>query len=287
MPGWVIWAIVAVGLALGELATPGLFFLGPVAVAAIVAGVISLLGIAAWLQVLVFLVTALASLGVLRPIARAHLSMPAVTRTGTAALVELARNYAQSSGRLVRSEHTIVFLSTDGGAFGGLGAARFVEHAPFHVVATINLGVFISVEATLSFIGIGVNAGVFTVLSGMLLMSGRFGTLAGVGGPMPHGQPSPSAAGWRVLAGDRTAPGQFNFPDGIAVDAQGNLYVADTGNDRIQKLSATGVPVAEWGGRGGEPGQFRRPEGLVVDDTGGMVVVDADNDRLQRYLPSP
>ena len=59
--------------------------------------------------------------------------------TGTAALVELARNYAQSSGRLVRSAHTIVFLSTDGGAFGGVGAARFVEHTPFHVVATINL----------------------------------------------------------------------------------------------------------------------------------------------------
>ena len=59
--------------------------------------------------------------------------------TGTAALVELARNYAQSSGRLVRSAHTIVFLSTDGGSFGGLGAMRFVEHAPFHVVATINL----------------------------------------------------------------------------------------------------------------------------------------------------
>jgi hypothetical protein len=59
--------------------------------------------------------------------------------TGTAALVELARNYAQSSGRLVRSAHSIVFLSTDGGSFGSLGATRFVEHAPFHVVATINL----------------------------------------------------------------------------------------------------------------------------------------------------
>jgi hypothetical protein len=59
--------------------------------------------------------------------------------TGTAALVELARNYAQSSGRLVRSAHTIVFLSTDGGSFGGLGAARFIEHAPFPIVATINL----------------------------------------------------------------------------------------------------------------------------------------------------
>ena len=59
--------------------------------------------------------------------------------SGTAALVELARNYAQSSGRLVRSAHSIVFLSTDGGSFGSLGATRFVEHAPFHVVATINL----------------------------------------------------------------------------------------------------------------------------------------------------
>jgi membrane protein implicated in regulation of membrane protease activity len=87
MPAWVIWTVIAVGLALGELATPGLFFLGPVAIAAVVAGVISLVGAAAWLQVLIFLVTALASLGVLRPIARAHLSMPAATRTGTAALV--------------------------------------------------------------------------------------------------------------------------------------------------------------------------------------------------------
>jgi membrane protein implicated in regulation of membrane protease activity len=56
-------------------------------VAAVVAGVVSLIGIAAWLQVLIFLLVSVASLGVLRPIARAHLSMPAATRTGTAALV--------------------------------------------------------------------------------------------------------------------------------------------------------------------------------------------------------
>jgi membrane protein implicated in regulation of membrane protease activity len=87
VPGWVIWAIVAVVLALGELATPGLFFLGPVALAAIPAGIVALVGGAAWLQVLVFILGSLASLGVLRPIARAHLHMPALMRTGTAALV--------------------------------------------------------------------------------------------------------------------------------------------------------------------------------------------------------
>jgi hypothetical protein len=61
--------------------------------------------------------------------------------TGTAALVELARGYALSgtptSG--VRTGHTIVFLSTDAGAFGGLGSLRFARHPPFPVVATIDL----------------------------------------------------------------------------------------------------------------------------------------------------
>jgi len=87
MPGWVIWAILAVVLALGELATPGLFFLGPVALAAIPAGILALVGVPAWLQVLAFILGSLATLGIVRPIARAHLHVPALTRTGTAALV--------------------------------------------------------------------------------------------------------------------------------------------------------------------------------------------------------
>jgi len=65
------------------------------------------------------------------------------------------------------------------------------------------------------------------------------------------------------------------------------VYVADSFNNRIQKLSSAGLPLAEWGSRGGQAGQFRRPEGLIVDDSGGIVVVDADNDRLQRYVPTP
>lgn len=60
--------------------------------------------------------------------------------SGTAALVELARTYAQTQpGRPVPSAHTIVFLSTDGGSFGGLGAVRFAERSPFHITAVINL----------------------------------------------------------------------------------------------------------------------------------------------------
>jgi hypothetical protein len=62
--------------------------------------------------------------------------------SGTAALVELARSYAgpaTASQQRVRAAHTVVFLSTDGGAYGGLGAARFAERSPFRVVAAINL----------------------------------------------------------------------------------------------------------------------------------------------------
>src|SRR3954451_3625542 len=105
MPGWAIWAIIAVLLALGELATPGLFFLGPVALAAIPAGIVALLGGPAWLQVLFFILGALASLAVLRPIARAHLKVPAITRTGTAALVgsrALVLERVDVNGGLVR-----------------------------------------------------------------------------------------------------------------------------------------------------------------------------------------
>src|SRR5919199_3744569 len=87
MPSWVVWSIVAVVLAVGELLTPGLFFLGPVALAAVPAAVVAAVGLGSIVQVTVFIAGALASLAFLRPIAREHLHMPAMIRTGTAALV--------------------------------------------------------------------------------------------------------------------------------------------------------------------------------------------------------
>jgi membrane protein implicated in regulation of membrane protease activity len=75
-----------VALAVGEIFTPGLFFLGPVALAAVAAAVAALAGAPLWLQALVFVLGSFASLALLRPIARAHLSMPRAIRTGAAAL---------------------------------------------------------------------------------------------------------------------------------------------------------------------------------------------------------
>jgi membrane protein implicated in regulation of membrane protease activity len=85
--GWLVWVVVAIALAVGEVLTPGLFFLGPVALAAGAAALASLLGAGAIGSLIVFIVASLASLLVLRPIARQHVRMPAISRTGTDALV--------------------------------------------------------------------------------------------------------------------------------------------------------------------------------------------------------
>ena len=86
MEEWVWWMAAAGALAVGEILTLG-FFLGPVALAAVGAAIVALAGGGLALQVAVFVALALASLAVLRPIARRHLRTPAALRTGTAALV--------------------------------------------------------------------------------------------------------------------------------------------------------------------------------------------------------
>jgi membrane protein implicated in regulation of membrane protease activity len=83
---WLAWAIAAVLLAVGEIFTPGLFFLGPVALAAVTSALAAVLGAAVWLQLVVFAAGSFASLAFLRPIARAHLRLPPALRTGAAAL---------------------------------------------------------------------------------------------------------------------------------------------------------------------------------------------------------
>jgi membrane protein implicated in regulation of membrane protease activity len=78
--------VAAGALAVGEIFTLS-FFLGPMAVAAVVAATIALVGGGLTVQWIVFIVAAAASVGVLRPVARRHLRTPSQLRSGTAALV--------------------------------------------------------------------------------------------------------------------------------------------------------------------------------------------------------
>jgi membrane protein implicated in regulation of membrane protease activity len=86
MPDWVVWAIVAAVLTVGEVATTA-FLAGPIALAAMAAALVALLGAGVEAQLATFIVGSIASLGLIRPIARRHLHVPLSIRTGTAALI--------------------------------------------------------------------------------------------------------------------------------------------------------------------------------------------------------
>jgi membrane protein implicated in regulation of membrane protease activity len=87
VPSWLLWTLLALALAVGEIFTPGMFFLGPVALAAAAAAIVAAAG-GGWVaSLVVFVLGSIASLAFLRPIARSHLRLPPALRSGTAALV--------------------------------------------------------------------------------------------------------------------------------------------------------------------------------------------------------
>jgi len=78
-------------------------------------------------------------------------------------------------------------------------------------------------------------------------------------------------------------PGNFWGPRDIAIDAEGNLYVTDTGNKRVQKFTPDGQFLQAWGGGGIIPGSFEEPVGIDIDAQGNIYVADTWNRRIQKF----
>ena len=97
----------------------------------------------------------------------------------------------------------------------------------------------------------------------------------------PEAGPGPNdREGWGVKGSDE---GQLNGPSGLAFDANDDLYVTDSLNNRVQKFSKGGDFILAFGRYGTGDGEFNRPWGITVDGEGAVYVVDWGNHRVKKF----
>ncbi len=92
--------------------------------------------------------------------------------------------------------------------------------------------------------------------------------------------------GLGVYGPDQEPPAQLNRPNGICANSTGDVYVADTGNNRIVKLFNPAHQlefVTAFGDSGSAPGQFDHPRQIALDNTGYLYVSDTRNHRVQVF----
>ena len=121
-----------------------------------------------------------------------------------------------------------------------------------------------------------------------LLLAGLAAAI-GLGAILAGGDRRPASATgywaqWEVWGASGTGEGQFNHPMGIAIDAEGYVYVADSGNKRIQKFDSEGRFVREWSRPGpGKPGvDLKNPTDIAFDAAGNMYISDTDGDAVKK-----
>jgi YD repeat-containing protein len=102
--------------------------------------------------------------------------------------------------------------------------------------------------------------------------------------------PAPTLVGTPVYASafgsNGSGNGQLKAPSDVAIDAQGNLWVIDKSNNRVQKFSPSGAYHSQFGSAGSTDGKFNRPTSIAIASNGDLLITDSGNARVQRFSSS-
>jgi uncharacterized protein (TIGR03437 family) len=175
-----------------------------------------------------------------------------------------------------------IFVASPDGAirlFAGNGTRGLLGDGGLATSASLNSPGGVAVDASGNlFIADAANVRVRKVSAGGIIT-----TVAGNGGPGFAGD------------GGLATSASLNSPSGLAVDASGNLYIADYGNNRIRKVSATGV-ITTFAGNGNKgfagdgaaatSAALNGPRGVAVDVSGNLYIADSGNNRIREVSPS-
>jgi DNA-binding beta-propeller fold protein YncE len=87
-----------------------------------------------------------------------------------------------------------------------------------------------------------------------------------------------------MFGGKGSENGQLIAPHSLDIDKEGNVYVTDTGNNRIQKYDTDGKFLLKWGEEGSKDGQFIKLHDIAVDPSGQYVyTLELKNHRIQKF----
>jgi tripartite motif-containing protein 71 len=100
--------------------------------------------------------------------------------------------------------------------------------------------------------------------------------------PTPAGIPTYSSS----FGTSGTGNGQFTRPGGMAIDAQGDLWVADSNDNRVEEFSAQGAYLRQFGTKGSGNGQLSRPTAVAIAANGDLWVTDSGNKRVEEFSPT-
>jgi sugar lactone lactonase YvrE len=199
-----------------------------------------------------------------------------------------AARFNQPNGLALLSDGTMVVADTANATIRRISAGGLVATlagSPVHRGNTDAAGSAATFSSPIALSRDG--AGVVYVADAMnhtirlITATGVVGTIAG----------SPGVAGFSDGNG---SDARFNYPSGIAVDGSGNIYVADTTNNLIRKITNAGVVstlaglqnVAGYDDGTGSQALFNHPGGLAVDESGNVYVADTGNSTIRKITPA-